>query len=119
LHDVPDSFFTLPGMYSLYFWSERESPTALTLTNWMYMLDDGQQERIIAQLASRPELRVVYSPNLVRFWMQGGLLPASPLVRYIDANFAPATTIAGNEIWLRQSTPRPSGTKPRLPMRAS
>jgi hypothetical protein len=119
LRDLPDSFFTLPGMYSLYLFSERESPTALTLTNWMYMLDDRQQERIVAQLASRPEMRLVYSPQLSRLWMKGDAFPASPLVRYLDANFAPATTIAGHEIWIRQATPRPPDAKPQLPMRQS
>src|SRR4030095_14349959 len=103
LHDLPESFFTLPGMYSYYFWSERESPTTLSLTNWMYMLDDRQQERIIAQLESRPEIRVLSRPRLAKFWMKGGQLPSTPLVRYIDSHFTPDANVAGTEIWVRDT----------------
>ena len=110
-------FFTLPGMFSLHFWSEHDSPTGLTLTNWMYMLDDDQQERIVTQLAAHPDLRIVYNRALVNFWTSGGLLSPSPLLRYIDANFAPETTVGGVEIWTRQATPRPREAKPQLPMR--
>jgi hypothetical protein len=114
LGESPGTFFTLPGTYSLYFWTDREPPTAMSLTNWMYILDDRQQERIVSELAAHPETQVVVSPRLIDFWMQGDPLPASPLVRYIDANFAPATQLEDAAIWARQDTPAEPGSPPRL-----
>jgi len=113
LRALPDTFFTLPGMYSFYFWTEREPPTALNLTNWMYMLDDRQQEGIVAQLAKHPQLRVLVSHELINFWMQGSSpLPPTPLVQYIHAGFAQEIDLGGGTtIWGPQ--PRPAEPQTR------
>ena len=71
----PDTFFTLPGMDSFYLWTDREPPTTLNLTNWMYMLDDRQQLKIVEQLDAHPQLCMVIDPIVVSFWMQGRPLP--------------------------------------------
>ena len=105
LRALPDTFFTLPGMYSFYFWTGRESPTTLNLTNWMYILDDRQQERIVAQLAAYPQLRVLVSPPLIQFWMQGTSLPPAPLVRYLTTGFEQESTVGSAVIWARRVGP--------------
>jgi hypothetical protein len=98
LKEQPDTFFTMPGMYSLYFFTGREPPTTLNLTNWMYIFDDQTQARIVAELESRPRVCVVFNDGLIEYWMQGRPLPTSPLVRYIEANFVTATRIYDDEI---------------------
>ena len=67
----------------LYLWTDREPPTTLNLTNWMYMLDDRQQDRIVEQLAARPRVCVVVNSALIRFWMEGRPLPQGPLIRVV------------------------------------
>ena len=88
----------------LYLWTDREPPTTLNLTNWMYMLDDRQQDRIVEQLAARPRVCVVVNSALIRFWMEGRPLPQGPLIRYIDANFIPATDTHGMTILVRKGS---------------
>jgi hypothetical protein len=105
LEELPDTFFTLPGMYSLNLWAHREPPTTLNLTNWMYMLDDQQQSRIVEQLAARPNVCVVVNPILVRHWMEGRPLPDKPLIRYINANFVTTKRRGNYEIRIRKVRP--------------
>jgi hypothetical protein len=103
LRDQPDSFFTMPGMYSLHFFTGREPPTTRNLTNWMYIFDDRTQERIIAELEARSDLAVVVNRSLLDYWMQGRPLPDSPLVRYIGAHFVTISRTYDDEIRVRRS----------------
>jgi hypothetical protein len=112
LEELPDTFFTLPGMYSLNLWTDREPPTTLNLTNWMYMLDDRQQSRIIAHLAARPKVCVVANPILVRHWMEGRPPPDTPLIRYIQANFVASKRRGNYEIRVRKAAARAAVTPP-------
>jgi hypothetical protein len=77
----------------------------LNLTNWMRVLDDRQQERIVAQLAAYPQLRLLVSPRLIEFWMQGASLPQAPLVRYLTTDFAQESTVEEVVIWARHAAP--------------
>src|SRR5262249_3401156 len=109
-----DTFFTFPGMYSFYLWTKREPPTTLNLTNWMYMLDTRQQERIVAQLAARPQLRVLVDYELIDFWMQGNTLPQTPLIEYINARFVPETDLGARTTILGPQSPPGGGTGARV-----
>jgi hypothetical protein len=102
LQNQPDTFFTMPGMYSLHLFTGREPPTTLNLTNWMYIFDDPTQARIVTELEARPHLRVVVNRALLEYWMQGRPLPASPLVRYVATNFITLTRIFDDEIRVRR-----------------
>jgi hypothetical protein len=102
LQKQPDTFFTMPGMYSLYFFTGREPPTTRNLTNWMYVFDDRTQSRIVAELEARRGLCVVVNAGLIGYWMQGRPLPPSPLVRYIEANFVTAYRSFDDEIRVRR-----------------
>jgi hypothetical protein len=103
LEEMPDTFFTMPGMYSLNLWSHREPPTTLNLTNWMYMLDERHQSRIVEQLAARPKVCVVVNRILIRHWMEGHPLPGSPLIRYIEANYVTSKRRGNYEIRVRKA----------------
>ena len=80
-----ETFVTLPGLNSLYFWARKEPPTALNTTTWMTLLSDAQQLEIIAALDRRARVMAVKDPQLVDFWMHGRPISASPLVRYIES----------------------------------
>jgi hypothetical protein len=106
LQNQPDTFFTMPGMYSLHFFTGREPPTTLNLTNWMYIFDDHTQARIIKELEARPHLCVVANRGLIDYWMQGRPLPDAPLVRYIATNFVTVSRIFDDEIRVRRQKPQ-------------
>jgi hypothetical protein len=112
LLDEPDTFFTMPGMASFYFWTRRAPPTRLNLTNWMYILDDRQQERIVAELAVRPDVCVVVNHYLIRHWMEGRPLPDTPLTRYIRDNFVTVQRIGGDELRVRRERLDPAQPLP-------
>jgi hypothetical protein len=105
LRDRPDTFFTMPGQYSLYFWTGREPLTTLNLTNWMYILDEQKQRQIAAALEARPGACVVVNSTSLGFWMAGRPVPQTPLVRAIDANFIPTMEIDDVRILVRKGSP--------------
>ena len=82
-----DTFLTLPGLNSLYFWAQKDPPTGFNVTAWMTLLDDGQQQRIWDAAKGRSGLMVVRNRYLIRFWMQGRPINGSPLVQDIEAHF--------------------------------
>ena len=101
LKDSCDSNFSMPGIYSLYFWTGTPPPTELLAGNWLGLLDQDQQQQVVRDLSSYRRLCVVYSPRLVRFWRRGQKLSASPLARYIQADFSPAAQRNGYIILVR------------------
>jgi hypothetical protein len=107
LREQPNTFFTMPGMFSLHFFTGREPPTTRNLTNWMYIFDDRTQVRIVQELEARPQLCVVVNSGLVYYWMQGRPLPAAPLVQYIETNFVPVRRIFDDEIRVRRGRSLP------------
>jgi hypothetical protein len=104
LRDRPDTFFTMPGQYSLHFWTERDPLTTLNLTNWMYMLDEQKQRSIVTAMDARPEVCVVVNPTLLEFWMAGRPVPQTSLVRYIRENFVPSREVDNVKILVRKPT---------------
>lgn len=98
------SFFTLPGLYSLYFWTGQLTPTALNNNDLLAFLTDAQQERVIADLSARSGLCVLLVPDLLRFFDRGQLAKNPPLLRYEAQNFVPSVE-RGQYQLLRRKTP--------------
>jgi hypothetical protein len=78
---------SVPGLFSLYFWTGKESPTSLTMSNSIGLLDEMQQRAITRDLSRYPELCIVYSPELIEFWRRLQDLSRSPLEQYLQAEF--------------------------------
>lgn len=97
-----ETFLTLPGLNSLYFWAQKDPPTGFNVTAWMTLLDDRHQERIWESAKGRSGLMVVRNQYLIRFWMQGQPIDRSPLVREIDAHFDTVKTFGGYELMARR-----------------
>jgi hypothetical protein len=102
LRAQPGTFFTMPGMFSLHFFTGREPPTTRNLTNWMYIFDDETQRLIVQELEARPELCVVVNRGNLHYWMRGRPLPAAPLVEYIETNFVTVKRTFDDEIRVRR-----------------
>jgi hypothetical protein len=96
-----DSYFSGPGILSLYFWTQTAPPTRLLASDWVGMLNREQQQQVVNDLSSIQRLCVVYNPSLVEFWRRGQDLSVSPLARYINDDFAPFTERDGYVILVR------------------
>ena len=94
-----DSFVSLPGMNSFYFWTELEPPTRLNATAWPALFDDATQRRIIDKASSIDRLCLLRDTPLAESWgpVEG------PLVEWLDANFRPLVTIGDYELLNRES----------------
>ncbi len=91
-----DSFFSMPGIFSLYFWVNQEPPTLRASSAWMILMDPAHQQAVVEDL-SRHQHRscIVYNPMLVEFWRKGQDLTKQPLANYIKENFVPAAEYHG------------------------
>jgi hypothetical protein len=114
-----DTFLTLPGLNSFYFWARKEPPTGLNTTAWMMLLDDTAQERIWQAANKYPGLMVVKNRALIKFWMKGRSTDSLPLVRRINENFTPMLTNSGYEMLIRRPIPAASIHEPQGRARCS
>ncbi len=97
-----ETFLTLPGLNSLYFWAEKEAPTGLNTTTWMTLLDAAEQERIWEAARERPGLMAVRNRALARYWLRGRSPKEAPLARHIDESFQPMITNGSYELLIRR-----------------
>lgn len=82
-----DNFVTMPGIYSLYFWTETEPPTTFNATAWAVLLNAEQQNAIVEKLKTYPRTCVVYHPAMTNNMLGGENLQAFPLTEYIFDNY--------------------------------
>ncbi len=66
-----DTFFTLPQINSLYFWTSKRPPTQLNGTGW-YQFDHRQQNQILTAVRSGSRPRILlpadFREHLSRYW---------------------------------------------------
>jgi hypothetical protein len=89
-----DTFLTLPGLGSLYFWAQKDPPTGYNVPGWMTLFDDPCQEQIWAAANRHPGLMVVRCARAADFWARGQPIGQRPLVRHIEENFRTASVEA-------------------------
>ncbi len=98
-----DTLFSMPGIMSLYFWTETPPPTLYLTSNWMGLMSPGQQQAAVNGLSKYRRACIVYNPGLVLFWLRGQDLSQSPLARYIKNNFVPVAENHGYYFMLRKN----------------
>ncbi len=81
------SFVTMPGMPSLYIWTGQEAPAPLYTTDWIYFLDNDQQQSIVDKVRTLPGVCVVRNEAVVKFWAEGRPAPRGPLIDFLETNF--------------------------------
>jgi hypothetical protein len=102
------SFFTMPGLGSLYFWANEDPPTSLNPTTWMTLLTPDQQSRVVEDLRNTPDLCVIRWNPLVEYWTRGQDISQNKIVRYIEDNFVTVESFNECDIMVR----RPVAGKP-------
>lgn len=88
-----DVLITRPGFNSLYVWAEMSPPTGLNAGDWMFLLDDEQQQRVVDAIRSVDRLCLVQNDQALATWIGASGeadAPDRPLTRYLnDAGFRP------------------------------
>ncbi len=83
------SFFSMPGLYSLYFWTHQESPTTLTMNDWPAFFNADQQRAMLNELERHDTGCVVYNPESVERLSAGQDVYVGPLAQYVRSEFTP------------------------------
>ena len=96
-----DSLLSLPGLNSLYFWSQKAPPTHKNPGAWMTLLDDAAQREKIDRVASDLRACVVRDRAIAEFWNQGRDVSHRPLVRFIDESFHTVAMSGSLELMVR------------------
>ena len=103
-----DTFFGLPGLPSLYFWTGLEPPLHANLDNWIYGLTPQQQQDVVQDLSQFPSLCVVYSPYILEFWNRNNMdLSKLPLVNYLQTRFKVAGQVGDYRLMIRNERTLP------------
>lgn len=105
-----DTFTSLPALDSLYFWSRREPPTGVNPNAWMLLLDDAEQNTIVAALAQKPRAVAVRAGWATRFYGNRKPLDRQPLAIYLAREFATVGRFRGYEFQVRAGRPAPELT---------
>ena len=82
-----DSFFSMPGMFSFYFWTGKDTPTMMMMNDWPGFLNARQQQVIVSDLVRNRTNCIIYNPELVVIFQRGKDLSQSPVAQYIQAHF--------------------------------
>src|SRR5207253_415046 len=96
------TFFTTPGLGSLYFWAGLEPPTSLNDTTWMLILTPSQQARVVADLQKVPELCWIRWPWIIQFRAGNRDFSNNKVARYLEENFVLAESVASCDILVRR-----------------
>jgi hypothetical protein len=119
-----ETFYSLPGLNSLYFWTGKRSPTRFNLSGFWFLLTQAQQETVIAALDRQSSLAVVHVARDDYFpALQTDGTPW-PLLEHIRQRYETAARVGMYELRLRPGTAfeptycaafEPEGISLRLP----
>ena len=76
------TFVSIPGLNSLYLFTDTKPPTYLNATAWMFLFDRSTQERVVQSARDIDGTCTVRAPSILSFWAQGRPVPAGPLVDF-------------------------------------
>lgn len=97
-----DVLFSLPGQFSANLRTGLPTPTPVNVTHWFSLLNETQQQAIIARLeqAERPLLLV--QRESLDYLEEHGFAVDGPLHRWLMATFERSFAVDGYEVWVRR-----------------
>jgi hypothetical protein len=96
-----DTFISLPGLNSFYFFADESPPSGFNSGAWPWLFSRERQQGIVD--ASRTHVRecAVRNGEALAFWARGRQVPSGPLVDYIERDF-PHRLLGGDyEVWAK------------------
>jgi hypothetical protein len=96
------TLFTLPGLFSLNFWSDCPTPSRANATHWFTLLSVAQQDEIARALEADPKAMLVVQKDLLRFLVESGFPPRGPLAERLPGLFEPAFEVDAYAVWVRR-----------------
>lgn len=82
-----DVLFSRQGMYSHNLWSGVPTPTAQNATHWFWLLNEAQQQEIIARLAATPRTALITSKSLDQFMADFKVPVTGPLQEFTQQHY--------------------------------
>ena len=82
-----DTFISIPGYNSLYFWAGQDPPTGYNAGHWMTLLNRREEEAVIQSLSTYDRRCVIYNATGLTFWLRGQDMGESPLVNHVLEEF--------------------------------
>jgi hypothetical protein len=82
-----DTFISIPGLNSFYIWSDIRPPTGMNTGDWMFLLDEREQQRVVDAVRGVSRLCLVRSNTQLLLWVLPGgkgAVPNRPLTRFIS-----------------------------------
>lgn len=111
LHWVTDnlrqcgSSYSMPGLLSYAFWTGHPLPTPMNVNHLLGFIRPDRQQVIVAALRQSPDLCIVYSDQVMRFFDRGQIATNPPLLHYIRSEFAVAAVRGQFAILKRSAAP--------------
>jgi hypothetical protein len=102
------TFFSMPGLCSLYFWSGLEPPTTLNAGAWFILFSPEKQAKVVQDLQQAPDLCIVRWKEMNSFWSGQRDTSQNDIVRYINDHFLKTDSVGGCEILVRRPSARPA-----------
>jgi hypothetical protein len=95
-----DSFVSIPGVNSLYFWTQTEAPTSFNTTTWMTLFSEEQQRAMLEKLAAHDRPCVVYHAKLAEWWVLGRDM--SKLMNYVRRDYQEVRRVGDFELMVKR-----------------
>jgi hypothetical protein len=107
LQAAADTFVTMPGLNSLYLWTEEAPPTTWNATTWMTLFDARRQQQIVDEAEQHPRLCAVRHNRHTARWLRGQAINGLPLVRFINEQFETIGHFGGYEFRIKTGRAKP------------
>ena len=104
------SFLTIPGMNSLYSWSEREAPTGFNATMNFALLSAAQQNAMVNVGGKCQPIAAVLNRRILNFWIRGKFQPSGSLIDFVTKECRPIGRVRNYELMVLLDSPPPKLT---------
>jgi hypothetical protein len=104
------SFLTIPGMNSLYSWSEQETPTGFNATMNFALLSAAQQNAMVNVGGTCQPIAAVLNRRILNFWIRGKFQPSGPLLDFVIKECRSVGRVNNYELMTLRNSPPPKLT---------